>query len=262
MNTFQHQLWGYQIDLPNHWQHKKFNHRDGFAEDPEAFLPDYQGEKLAQLLINGEWNSLQKPIFDLWQRHLGKTALMLGAKNLGAAAWEMAGAQGFEVEIVLPKKSPLRLWTGILENGFLILTFLVLHRKENREKIEPLITKTIESLKYLEGIDQIDQISIELPIPSPIVSVDPLQVVPDIPDPENWQAFQADFSIGALQAFYLRELPRFGWDVARYVPFPNPGKLPFARILLGKDGQTYSLGLMPGKEGDLSSRIVLKTNQS
>ena len=164
------------------------------------------------------------------------------------------------MEIVLPKKNPHRLWTGILENGLLVLTFLVLHRKENREKIEPLISKTIASLKYLEGIDQIDQTSIGLPIPSPVTSVDPLRVVPDIPNPENWQAFQADFSVGALQAFYLRELPLFGWQITRYVPFPNPGELPFARLLLEKEGQTYSLGLMPPAEGESDASIILKTD--
>ena len=95
MNTFQHQLWGYQIDLPDRLQHQTFGQKDGYSEDPDAFLPNYQGEKLAQLLINGEWNSLQRPVFDLWQQHLGKTSLMLGAKNLGAAVWEMAGARGF-----------------------------------------------------------------------------------------------------------------------------------------------------------------------
>ena len=260
MNTFQHQLWGYQIDLPDHWQHQAFGQKDGYSEDPEAFLPNYQGEKLAQLLINGEWNSLQRPVMDLWKQHLGKTSLMLGAKNLGAAVWEMAGARGFEVEIVLPKKSPHRLWTGILENGFLVLTFLVLHWKEKRGEIEPLISQTIASLKYLKGVDQVDQLSNGLPIPAPVKSIGPLSVVPDISDPENWQAFQSDFSPGALQAFYLRELPRFGWNITRYVPFPNSGDLPFSRLLLEKDGQTHSLGLMPGAAKKENGTIVLKTD--
>ena len=260
MKKFQHQLWGYQIDLPDNWNHKQFGQKDGFSEDPDAFLPDYQGKKLAQLLINGEWNSLQLPIVDLWQSHLGKTSLMMGAKNLGSAAWEMAGGQGFEVEIGLAKKSPHRLWAGILENGLLVLTILVLHLKENRDKIEPLISETITSLKYLERVDQVDQLPNGMPLPDSATPVDPLDIVTDIPDPENWQAFQGDFSTGALQAFYLRELPQFGWDITRYVPFPNPGELPFARILLEKDGQTYSLGLMPGAEGEKSSSIVLKTN--
>jgi len=261
MNTYQHQLWGYQIDLPDGWQHQAFGQKDGYSEDPDAFLPNYQGDKLAQLLINGEWNSLQRPVIDLWRQHLGKTSLMLGAKNLGAAVWKMAGARGFEVEIVLPKKSPHRLWTGILENGFLVLTFLVLHWKENREEIEPLISRTIASLKYLKRVDRVDQLSNGLPIPAPVKSIDPLTVVPDISDSKNWQAFQSDFSPGALQAFYLRELPHFGWNITRYVPFPNSGEIPFARLLLEKDGQTYSLGLMPGVVEEEYGTIVLKTDR-
>lgn len=258
MKTFQHQLWGYQIDLPDNWQHIKFDQKDGFAENPEAFLPDFQGEKLAQLLINGEWNSLKKPIHDIWQQHIGKNTLMLGAKKLGSSVWEMAGTRGYEVEIVLPKKSRSRLWAGILENGFLILTFLVLHWKENRREMEPLISQIISSLQYLQGIDKIPSTTTGFPLPSLANPVDPLQIVPDIPDPENWEAYQGNFNTGSLQAFYLRELPRFNWEITRYVPFPNPGELPFARFLLEKDGQSYSLGLMPGPNADNTGNIVLK----
>lgn len=258
MKTFQHQLWGYQINLPDNWKHTKFNHKDGFAEDSKAFHPDYQGEKLAQLLINGEWNSLKQPIHEIWQGHMGKTALMLGAKNLGSAVWEMAGAQGYEVEIVLPKKSRERLWAGILENGLLVLSFLVLHWKDNREEMEPLLSKIISSLRYVTHTDGIAFNSCEFPLPSLVKPVDPLLIVDDIKDPENWEAYQGEFSVGSLQAFYNRELPRFDWQITRYVPFPNPSDLPFARLLLEKDGQSYSLGLMPGVDSENTGNIVLK----
>ena len=259
MNTFQHQLWGYQINLPDTWQHQTFGHKDGFSEDPEAFHPGYEGKQLAQLLINGEWNCLQMPIYDIWQKHLGKTSLMLGAKNLGAGTWEMAGASGYEVEIVLPKKNPHRLWTGILENKFLLLTFLVLHRKENQKELEPLLSMIIASLKFLDKVDKIQQGPMDLPLPSLVVTADPQHIVSDIPDPENWLAFQGELNIGALQAFYLRELPHLGWSITRYVPYPNPGGLSFSRLLLEKDGQSFSLGLMPPAEGKSDTSIVLKT---
>ena len=258
MKTFQHQLWGYQINLPDDWKHTKFNHKDGFAEDSKAFHPDYQGEKLAQLLINGEWNSLKQPIHEIWQGHMGKSSLMLGAKNLGSAVWEMAGAQGYEVEIVLPKKSRERLWAGILENGLLVLSFLVLHWKDNREEMEPLLSKIISSLRYVTHTDGIAFNSYEFPLPSLVKPVDPLLIVDDIKDPENWEAYQGEFSVGSLQAFYNRELPRFDWQITRYVPFPNPSDLPFARLLLEKDGQSYSLGLMPGVNSENTGNIVLK----
>jgi hypothetical protein len=258
MKTFQHQLWGFEIDIPENWEHLLFGEKDGFAEDPKAFHPDYQGEKLAQLLINGEWNSLKQPIHEIWQNHMGKTALMLGAKNLGSAIWEMAGASGYEVEIVLPKKSPKRLWAGILENGLLVLTFLVLHWKDNREEMEPLLSRIISSLRYVNHTDGIISSSSGLPLPSLAKPVDPLLIVDDIQDPENWEAYQGEFSVGSLQAFYNRELANFNWQVNRYVPFPNPGNLPFARLLLEKDGKSYSLGLMPRVDSENTGNIVLK----
>ena len=258
MNPFQHQLWGYQIQLPEGWQHKEFPSRDGFALDLNAFESDYQGERLAQLLLHGEWNSLKKPISELWQRHLGKVSLMLGAKNLASAAWEMGGARGHEVEIVLPKKNPRRLWTGILENGMLVLSFLVLHWKENKEEIEPILSKIIASLKFLRGVEDLPQNEFGLPLPTATTPANPLSIVADIPDPENWLAYQTEYSPGALQAFYLRELPRLGWDITRYVPYPNSGELPFARVLMNKSGRNYSLGIMPGEEDGQAGSIVLK----
>lgn len=260
MKTFQHQLWGFEIDIPETWQHMQFGEKDGFAEDPKAFRSDYQGEKLAQLLINGEWNSLNQPIHDIWQNHVGKTALMLGAKNLGSAVWEMAGVQGYEVEIVLPKKSPNRLWAGILENGLMVLTFLVLHLKGNREEMEPLLSRIISSLRYVNHTDGIISNSYGFPLPSLAKPIDPLLIVDDIQDPENWEAYQGKFSVGSLQAFYNRELPGFDWQVNRYVPFPNPGNLPFARLMVEKDDLSYSLGLLPGPDEDFLGYIMLKKN--
>ena len=259
MKLFQHQLWGYQIQLPEEWQHQRFASRDGFALDPNAFEPDYQGDTLAQVLIHGEWNSLKKPVVEIWQRHLGKVSLMLGAKNLASASWEMAGARGYEVEIKLPKKNPQRLWTGILENGLLVLSFLALHWKDRREEMEPVLSRIIASLKYLKGVDDLPQTEWDFPLPSGAESANPLSIVADIPDPENWQAYLTEHSPGALQAFYTRELPNLGWEITRYVPYPNPGELPFARVLIMKEGVEYSLGIMPVGEGGQVGSIVLKT---
>ena len=258
MKEFQHQLWGYQIQLPEGWKHKRFGSRDGFAADLKAFEPDYQGENLAQLLILGQWNSLQKPVSDLWQRHLGKVSLMLGAKNLASAPWEMAGARGLEAEIVLPKKKPQRVWTGILENGMLVLSFLALHWKEKREEVEPILSSIITSLEYLEKVANLPVNDFGFPLPSTTKPVDPLSIVADIPDPENWVAYQTQHSPGALQAFYTRELPKLDWNITRYVPYPNPGQYPFARVLMNKDDKEYSLGIMPVGEDGLVGSIVIK----
>jgi hypothetical protein len=258
MKSFQHQLWGYQIDFPDSWDHRVFDHRDGFSADPEAFLPGYQGEKLAQVLISGEWNSLAKPIYELWSAHLGKTAIMLGAKKMGGAVWRLAGAQGYEVEIALPQKSRVRLWAGILENGLLVLSMVAMHWKENKSEMEPLISSIISSLKYLKGVNEIGGTGWGLPLPSPIEEADPQLIIPDITDPEDWQAYRTHYPVGALQAFYTRELPNFHWQVLRYLPFPNSTGLGFARYIMEKAGRSFSLGLMPGLEAEPCSYIVLK----
>lgn len=244
--------------LPQEWQHKKFATRDGFAVDIQAFEANYQGQNLAQLLINGEWNSLKKPVPDLWQNHLSKVSLMLGAKNLKYAAWELAGARGYEVEIILPKKNPQRLWTGILENGMLVLSFLALHWKENREEIEPVLSSIIASLKYLKSVANLEQNEVGLPLPPGATATDPRSIVSDIADPDHWLAYQTNDHSCALQAFYLRELPYRNWDISRYIPFPNSGELPFARIITHKNRLSFSLGIMPGEEEGQGASIVFK----
>ncbi len=258
MTLFQHQLWGYQIELPDNWEHSKFDAKDGFALDPKAFQPGYSGPYLAQLLINAEWNSLRKPIWDIWQGHIAKSSLMLGAKNLGSAPWSMGGANGFEVEIVLPKKDPKRLWAGILEYGYLVLHFLVLHWKENQKEMQPLITQMISSLKFLDTVPGIRQRDDGLPLPQGLSPADPLDLVNDIDNPENWDAFSGDFTPGALQAFFLRELEPAGWQVTRYVPYPSQAELPFARIFTEKAGRQIVLGILPPSQNDPSSALVVK----
>lgn len=258
MKTFQHQLWGYQLEYPDTWEHSRFDEKDGFALDPKAFQTGYSGENLAQLLINAEWNSLQKPIWDIWQGHIAKSSLMLGAKNLGSAPWTMAGANGFEVEIVLPKKDPKRLWAGILEYGYLVLHFLVLHWKENQKEIQPLLTRIISSLKFLDTVPGTQFSDGGLPLPRGLISADPLDLIDNIENPEIWEAFQGEFSPGALQAFYLRELEAAGWQVTRYVPYPSTGKLPFARIFTEKAGTQFVLGILPPSQDHPATALVIK----
>lgn len=259
MKTFQHQLWGYEINLPADWVHQRFGERDGFAADPTAFSPDYQGNTLVQLLIQGEWNSLDKPIDRLWNQHLGRTSLMLGAKKIASASWQMAGAQGYEVEIVLPKRSRKRLWAGILERGALVLKFLGLHWKQNRDTMEPLLTSIISSFRLVSSVDPDAATPEGLPLPEGAEPTDPGQVVTDISHPDDWRAYKGKFNVGGLQAFYIRELRKFDWQIADYLPYPGPeGSLPFARMQLEKDQQNYTLGLLPGGKREGLSSIVLK----
>jgi hypothetical protein len=83
-------------------------------------------------------------------------------------------------------------------------------------------------------------------------------VIDDIDTPEAWEGYQTEDSIGALQAFYQRELPAAGWTVREFVPFPG-SSLGFARFNLRKDSQAVVLGIMPqGERPVLKKRMPQK----
>ena len=258
MIPFQHTLWGYEIEIPKNWHHRSFNDKDGFAEDPEAFQPGYTGERLGHLLIHPEWNALQKPVETLWKGHISKTAKMLGAKTIASSPWQMAGRSGLEVEVALPQKSKKRLWAGVLEHGLEVLTFMVLHWKENRGEFEPLVTNVISSLRFISRADQVAATSQHLPLPPQTTILDPHRVVDDIEDDRGWQAYGTPYSVGALQAFYTRELPNFKWEMDQYIPFPNQGNHPFARLTVTREQQTFLVGLLPGTQSPQAGMIILR----
>jgi len=258
MKNFQHKLWGYKITLPDTWQHIAFNSKDGFAEDPDAFQEGYEGEKLGHLLIQGEWNALQKPVEKIWKGHISKTAMMLGAKKIGAAPWSIAGRSGLEVEIVLPKQSKKRLWAGILEHGMLVLSFMVLHWKSNRESFEPVVTKVISSLQFPPGVDGLSSTAEGVPLPPQVSPADPTAMVDDIQEPEYWQGFTTRHSVGPLQAFYTRELPNYEWEMLQYIPFPNTGGHPFAQIKARQRDKTILVGVLPGDDSSSSTMIIIR----
>jgi len=257
MKTFQQPLWGYEIEFPQSWQHVAFNGKDGFAEDPDAFQEGYAGKTLGHLLIQGEWNALQRPVDTLWKGHISKTAMMLGAKNIGSAPWSMAGRTGLEVEIALPKKSKKRLWAGILEHGLLVLSFLVLHWKTNRDNFEPVVTEVISSLRFPPGVDGLKTTSPGIPLPPDAVPADPTSMVDDIQEPERWLGFTTPHGIGPLQAFYTRELPYYKWDMLQYIPFPNTGGHPFAQIKARQGEKTILVGLL-SREPSAAGDIIVK----
>ncbi len=258
MKSFQHPLWGYEIQIPNTWFHMRFKDKDGFAANPKAFEPDYEGERLGQLLIHGEWNALQKPAEVLWKQHISKTAMLLGAKDIASAPWSIKGYSGYEVEIVLPKKSEKRLWAGVLERGWLVLTFMVLHWKVNRESFEPLVSEVIKSLRFIEQAKGVSTTQKGIPLPPGVTPADPSTIINDILEPEAWQAYQSHHPLGQLQAFYTRELPQYEWDIEEYIPFPNQGEHPFARYKINKGDRSSLIGLFSGTEKDEHNMIVLK----
>ena len=257
MTTFQDKFWGYEIDIPPNWTHKTFRDVDGFALDPNAFKPDYVGAHLGQILIRGEWNNTNQSIEVLWNQHVAKLSVMMGAKRLGSAPWQMGGATGFEVEILLPKQNRRRLWAGILEKGRVILHFTVLHWKETRADFEPLATKVISSFRFVDKVSQIDTNFSGIPIIPHCVSIDPIKFINGIKEPSSWQACEVNKNVGALQAFYLREAKNYAWDIIEYNPFPNT-EFGFARLELKNEEKLVTLGLMPAENKKESSRIVIK----
>ncbi len=242
---FRHTLWGYELTHPDHWIHQEVQDADAFAATLSALEPYYSGPDAGQLLVRGEWNWQRQPIEPLWNHHIGMLAGMLGAKQVGSAPWKLGEAVGLEAEIVLPKKDNQRLWTGILMKDFRVLHFMVTHPKEVRDQVEPVITTIISSLRFPNRILGIKASRAGVPLPPGYKSADPKSILTDISDPENWRAYSGKSGIGALQAFYLREVPIHNWEIDEYIPFPGPSDLGFARLQLRKDNLKIMLGMLP-----------------
>ncbi len=237
MAIFQHILWGYELTYPEDWTHQS-------VQDAEAFAPG-ENANAGQISIRGEWNWERQSIEPLWIRHIGKLAGMIGAKQVGSAPWRLGEAEGLEAEIVLPKKDNRRLWTGVLKHDFRVLHFMVTHPKESRAQFEPVATKIIFSLRFLNRALGIRTSGEGIPLPPGYKAVDPQSILTDISDPTNWRAYSGKAGIGALQAFYLREAPTHNWKMEEYVPFPGPSELGFARLQLQRREQKIMLGMMP-----------------
>lgn len=263
MAVFQHVLWGYELTHPDHWIHQTVQDSDAFAATAEALNLHYFAPNAGYLLVRGEWNWNRQAIEPLWNQHIGMLAGMMGAKEVGSAPWKLGQAIGLEAEIVLPKKDNQRLWTGILTRDFRVLHFLVMHPKEVRETFQPQATEIISSLRFPNRILGIRASREGAPIPPDYASADPTTIIPDISDPEHWRAYTGRSGIGALQAFYIREIPVHNWDLEEYVPFPGPSEPSFARLQLRRGDLKIMIGLMPyDPSGTITSsspaNIVLK----
>jgi hypothetical protein len=266
MPIFQQPLWGYAFTYPDDWTHRSLGDVEGFAARPEALAPGYAGAQAGHLLVKAEWNAALRPVEPLWAQHMGLTAGMMGAKRVGSAPWQMGGAAGLEAEIALPKQTNLRLWSGILARDFIVLHLMVVHPKDEREWFEPPVTKLIASLRFPSTVAGVTVTPAGLPLPPGYGPVDPLSLIPDIADPEHWQAYSGQSAIGALQAFYLREVVAQGWTIDEFVPFPADAGLGFARLKLHRGAAAATVGLMPGLQpsgeekvtSDSDAQVVIK----
>ena len=245
MTVFQQPLWGFEFTYPDDWVHQTLGDVEGFAELAAALEPGYAGDRAGHLLVRPEWNAALQPVEPLWGRHMGWTAGLIGAKRVGSADWQMGGASGLEAEISLPKESPLRLWSGILARDFLVLQFMVAHPKADRARFEPLVSRLIASLRFVPGGAGGAETALGVPLPPGYVPMDPRQVIPDIGEDARWSAYDGASPVGALQAFYLREVMARGWTVDEFMPFPADTGLGFARLKLHRGEATVTVGLMP-----------------
>ena len=246
MAIFQNPLWGFELTYPGAWVQQTNGDVDGFAESAKAFdQTDAANEQVAHLLVRGEWNGRREPIAPLWNQHITKLSVMLGAKQVGSSPFSMGGANGFEAEILLPKRQNRRLWAGILARDTIILHLMVSHSKEERESFEPQATQIISSLRFLKQVNSVSVNEENLPLPPNYHSEDPVALIPDINSGERWKAYAGPSDLGALQAFYYRELPNYGWEISEFIPYPNQVNVGFARIRIHKNDLTATLGILP-----------------
>ena len=264
MKVFQDKLWGYELSYPQDWVHHAFKDVDGFAASYDAFNTGSEDQNTAHLLMRAELNWVQKPVEALWKIHIGKVAGLIGARRVGSAPWHMAGAPGFEAEIQLPKKAPNRLWVGILANGLSVFQLMVTHPKDQRETLEPVFSEIIKSLRFIDAVPDLQVTSHGVPLPPGYLVIDPADILRDITNPDAWQGYTGSAAIEALQAFFTREAPNFGWQIKEYVPFPSSSGLGFARFRLEKGGETLVLGLIPNQtaEADVVYASIVIQNGS
>jgi len=95
-------------------------------------------------------------------------------------------------------------------------------------------------------------------LPPNYTPADPNTILPDITDPERWQAYNGSSGVDALQAFYLREAPIHGWEITEFVPFSSASDLGFARLQIRKEDKTATLGIMPSEGKNPTGTIAIK----
>ena len=259
MRNFADPLWGYQLAYPDDWGEKKLGELQAFAANPEAFERTYSGPNAGYLMVRGEFNHTGESIDPLWNAHITKISMMVGAKNLGSAPLEIGGGSGYEAEIVMPKSRDQRLWTGILSYGLTILHLMAEHPLSQRDRFEPLATQIVSSLRFTSRNPDLITTETGIPLPPEFTTTEPASILTDINDPQDWLAFSGDATIGSLQAFYLRESSVYDWEIAEFIPYPNQTEIQFARLQLTKGKQTAVLGILPDIPETDSSTIVIKS---
>jgi hypothetical protein len=249
MPEFTEALWGYSLSYPSDWVALNLIGAHGFAPGRDSRLAGPVDQQSAHLLIQGEWNGLRQAVKPLWEEHLARVAGMVGARHIGSAPWNMAGASGLEAEIQLPKKTAGRLWVGLLSMDVILLKLMVYHPLIDRKWFEPQVTETIRSLTFIERAADALTGRHDIPLPPGSQELPPEQVLSDLEDPGSWSAYASPADLGALQAFYYREPLARGWVIEEFLPIPGQHDLDFARLRLRKGQTIVGVGLIPSGEG-------------
>jgi hypothetical protein len=253
-------LWGYSFYYPDDWSYQNISGVDNFTPSDRDDRSASEAMDRGYLLVQPEWNASLKPVQPLWQTHIGRVAPMIGAKNVVTASWKMAGTQGLETEIVLPKSKEERLWVGILPFGHIVLKFVASHPTEDRSWFEPQASDIIKSLHFLTTTPQAKRTEEGIPLPPAANHIDPSKATIEIKDPSLWKGFEVGEAIGAIQAFYLRESDALGWSLEEFTPYPNDSGLEMARFRLRKEKQIVAVGLIPvsSQTGSSLTQILIK----
>jgi hypothetical protein len=245
MSHFEQVLWGYGLTFPDDWIHRAFPKAEGFAAHLRGLAPDAAGPASGHILIQAEWNGRRRPVEPLWSAHIARFATMVGAKQVGASAWAMAGASGFEAEVAMPKKEEKRLWVGFLSREATVLKFMVVHPMQDRPWFEPAATGILTSLKFVDHTQGIQVHESGLPLPPDCRRIEPAVALNDISEPEKWRVFESPHSLGGLHAFYLREAPAHGWQIETFESISDETDSGFSRIRLRRGEKVIALGLLP-----------------
>lgn len=263
MTEFLESTWGYSFQIPDHWLERNKKGVRWFF--PNRFASQKPSMEMSQgyLIVRPDWIFDRQDIEVLWQRHVGTTAGMVGAKNVGSAPLRIREAQGLEADIILPKKENKRLWLAILRQGPIVMNMVVEHHLKDRDWFEPEVSAVIASLRFVEHINGLQTGKNSFPLPDEYRPIDPRRVIADIPDPSQWHGYTGPLTIGGLQAFYFRECAQFGWNIKGYTPFPSKeSDLGIARFQLEKEGKLCTLGIVPAaaitQDLYMPAHIILK----
>ncbi|NPA92019.1 MAG: hypothetical protein GXO55_11350 [Chloroflexi bacterium] len=258
MPTFVHPLWGYALEYPEDWVWREEGEVTAFAPHEEALSLTYQGDRMGHFVVRPELNPYLRPIEPLWTHYITRIGIMRGAKKVGASPLEVGNLKGYEAELLLPTKENKRLWVGLLAGGGVVLHLMVTHRKDEKDYFQPLVSRMVQSIRFVERTEGVSLDDWHIPVPPGYTPAPPGEVVEGDLSGQKWKAYTGDAPIAALQVFFLRELPHAGWHIDAYYPYPNRDReVRFASFLISQEGQEGVVALLPRGEKPVRGDVAV-----